>query len=464
MTVDTFMEFGYGFQNKSIALMFDDKDYLSKISDAINPKFWDSESQQYIVKEVLDYFKIYKSNPTTDVLAHKIAEIERDEFKQECKSSLLDILSERNCVDADYVKDSVVGFVKNQALKNAIIDSVDLIKGKKYDLIKSKIDRALNVGIDTNIGHNYKIDTESRYTEIVRSPVETPWQVINDLTKGGLGIGDLGVVMGLPKQGKSWFLASMGAHAARMGKTVLHYTLELSDYYLGRRYDCINTGVSIDDLDNYKDIVKSRMETISGEVIIKRYFPRSISTLGLRSHIDMCIRLGKKPDLILIDYADLMQMPAGEYRHSIERLYEDLKCIGGEYECPVWTLSQLNRSAIDEEFIDSLEASAEAASKNNTPDFIMTFSRPESVRDFNGLFAYVCGNRYGGDKVKLVGTMDTTIGEITLNLYDSPEGRTALNNTMTQEERMRNLARDRFNTLNQSGTFLQNRANVSSLG
>ena len=140
----------------------------------------------------------------------------------------------------------------------------------------------MKAGADKNIGHEYKRDTESRYREDHRVVVPTPWSEINELVQGGLGNGDLGLIFGNPGGGKSWTLVALGGYAVQMGYNVIHYTLELSEAYTGRRYDAFFTRTPVDQLENHKETVESAIENITGELII-REFPMgktTISTIG----------------------------------------------------------------------------------------------------------------------------------------------------------------------------------------
>ena len=77
--------------------------------------------------------------------------------------------------------------------------------------------------------------------------------------------------------------------------------------------------------------------------------------MGIRAHVEKCIMQDKKPDVIIVDYADLLRGHGQEKRHELEGIYEDLRGLAGEYEIPVWTASQANRSALEEDVIDEQE-------------------------------------------------------------------------------------------------------------
>ena len=415
---DTFNEYGYDFQIKAIASIFSDKYFLSQIVDVLDSKYFETPSIQYLSNLIVSHYREYKDTPTASIIAVEIGNLNNEELKTEAKLSMMNVGKVMGSKDLPYIKESIIRFCKKQEMKKAIIESVDLIStGEDYEGIYKKIGDALTVGMDTNIGHEYHPDFEERYEIDYHSPIPTPWEVVNSYTKGGPGAGHLCLVMAGPGVGKSWMLAAIGARAMQEGKTVLHYTMELSDVYVGRRYDTILSGIHIDELDDKKEEVRAKVKSVGGKLIVRSYFSNYISSIGLQGHIEKCARVDIKPDIIIVDYADLMKLSGkGELRHQIENLYQDLRRISGEYACPVWTASQLNRNGSTEDYADGNSA-AEAFSKNNTPDLIMSISRPPRLREQNILFGFIIKNRLGPDKIKLTGQMDTDYGK--LELFDS---------------------------------------------
>ncbi len=176
----------------------------------------------------------------------------------------------------------------------------------------------MKAGADKNIGHEYNLDIETRYREDNRMPVATPWIKINDLLQGGLGQGDFGLVFGNPGGGKSWCLVALGGHAIRMGYNVLHYTLELGEDYVGRRYDSFFTKVPVNKIMLEKERVEEVIPQLPGKLVIKEFPTGKASIHTVESHIRKCIDQDVKPDLVLIDYVDLLSSK----RKNVDRKYE----------------------------------------------------------------------------------------------------------------------------------------------
>ena len=170
----------------------------------------------------------------------------------------------------------------------------------------------------------------------------------------------------------------MGAEAMRQGKNVLHYTLELNENYVGLRYDACFTGIDFQNIRNNIDIVKKKIAEIPGKLIIK-YFPiKTVSAHSLKLHAERIQTLGTKIDLIIVDYADILR-PSQSDRNSNSYseaggIYEELRGVAGELQVPIWSASQSNRAAMDEDIIQANNIS-DSYRKIMTADFVISLSR-----------------------------------------------------------------------------------------
>ena len=261
---DRLSSYGYAFQIKVITALLVDKSFLQQISDMLQAKYFESDANNWIVTTIQEYFEEYKSSPTLEVMKVKMEKIDNDVLKTQIVQHLKDAWKFTEAQDLEYIKDQALDFCKNQEIKRAILSSVELLKSGRYDEIKTNIDNAMKAGADKDIGHDYMTEIESRYTDAVRFVQPTPWDVINELTDGGLGKGELGVMVAPAGIGKSWALMNVGADAVKKGKTVLHYTLELNEAYVGLRYDSVITGIANQNLKHYQDDIKEQLEKLKG--------------------------------------------------------------------------------------------------------------------------------------------------------------------------------------------------------
>ena len=440
---DRLSSYGYSFQIKVIASLFTDKSFLQQISDILSPKYFESDANNWLITTILDYHKEYKASPTLEVIKVKTQELDHEVLKQQIVQHMKDAWKYIEADDLPFIKQQALDFCKNQEIKKAILSSVELLKHGEYEEIKSKIDNALKSGGDKDIGHEYMSSIEERYTDAVRDTKETPWEVVNDLTDGGLGKGELGVFVAPAGIGKSWGLINIGANAVKKGMTVVHYTLELNEAYVGLRYDSVVTGIANQNLKHYQSQVKEDLAKLKGELIIKYYPTKTVSVIGLRSHIEKCIMQDKKPDIVIVDYADLLRGPGQEKRHELEGIYEDLRGLAGEYDIPVWTASQANRSALEEDVIGA-EKISESYGKVMVADFVISLSRKVQDKLAGTGRWHVIKNRFGPDGITLPSKMNTSNGQIHIYADTSVQGKDAQKQMDNGEEYTRKLLSRKF--------------------
>jgi KaiC/GvpD/RAD55 family RecA-like ATPase len=112
------------------------------------------------------------------------------------------------------------------------------------------------------------------------------WAEIDEICKGGLGSGELGVVIAPTGAGKSMVLVHLGTEAIKAGKTVIHYTLELADSVVASRYDSCLTGIELKDLFSFKEQIFQSVQNLEGKLIVKEYPTKSASTNTIKIHLE----------------------------------------------------------------------------------------------------------------------------------------------------------------------------------
>ena len=409
-------DYGPSFQIKVLSSLLKNKNFLLNVRDMIDDSHFEHQGNKWILTETLKYFDKFHSTPTLDSLKIEVKKIDNDILQTAVKEQLK-LIYTTQYDDKEYVEEEFLNFCKNQLLKNALLESVDLLKHGHYDDIRLMIDNALKVGSDKNLGHEYVKDIEDRYREESRKVVPTPWPVINELLQGGLGNGDFGLIFGGPGGGKSWALVALGAFASGLGYKVIHYTLELGESYVGKRYDAFHTKIPVNLLVNHVSDVKVVIKGFEHNVIIKEYSPKIASLSTIKAHIQKTRDLGFEPDLILIDYVDLLKAPSKKSRdkkEEIDDLYYGTKGLAKELQLPIWSVSQVNRAGAKDEVVEGDKA-AGSYDKMMVIDFGMSQSRLRKDKtDGTGRF-HIMKNRYGMDGMTYFAQIDTATGHIMID-------------------------------------------------
>jgi archaellum biogenesis ATPase FlaH len=406
-----FGRYGKAFQEGLVQLIFQDRPFADQITEVLDANFIELEYLRVFLQKMLQFRHRYNKHPSVDAMLTIIkTELdEEDEVIQEKVEDYFTRMHQRELTDIDYIKEISLDFCRKQNLKEAMITSVGLLQNCSFDEISKTINDALKLGSENNFGYDYMADFEERFMPKFRRPVTSGWSEIDNITGGGLGKSELGVVIAPTGAGKSMVLVHLGSQALKEGKTVVHYTLELQDTVIATRYDSCITGYPLSDIINFKEEVYEEIKDIDGSLIVKEYPTKSASTNTIRAHLSRLIKRGITPGMVIVDYADLLKpvQMRKEKREELGSIYEELRALSTEFQCPIWTASQTNRSGLSAEVI-TMEQISEAFNKCFVADFILSVSRTIEDKQNNQGKIFIAKNRNGPDGMVYNIFMDTS--------------------------------------------------------
>jgi len=281
-------------------------------------------------------------------------------------------------------------FAKHKALEAAILKSADLLESGEYGACEDLVKKAVQIGLQKDLGTDYYADPRKRLEGIksTNGQVSTGWAAMDKKLFGGFNRGELNIFAGGSGAGKSLFLANIGVNMAEKGLNVVYLTLELAESLVSMRLDSMVTGIPSRDVFKNIDDVEMKVKIIgkkNGAFQVK-YMPSGKTSNDVRSYIkEYEIKTGKKVDVLLIDYLDLL-MPAS-MKVSAENLYikdkyvsEELRNLAMELNTVFVTAAQLNRGAVEEIEFDHSHISG-GLSKIQTADNVFGIFTSRAMRE-----------------------------------------------------------------------------------
>jgi replicative DNA helicase len=440
---ENFSTFGRMFQESLAQLILEDRAFADQIGEVLDTNFFEIKYLVPFVEKIYDYKRKYQVHPSREILTTIINNDLDDENElvvEQVKNFLLRTKT-KEINDIAYIKQSSLKFCKNQKMKEAILNSVPLVKKGEYDQIEKLIKEAVSLGLEDDDGHDLIADFALRYAEGFRKNlVPSGWPEINKITDGGLAAGEMAVFIAPSGTGKSWLLAHYGASAVKAGYNVIHFTLELPKEIIGRRYDALISEIPLNNLKERQDQVWEKISDVPGHLEIVKYPRNKVTATGIANRIEKIKRKKFKPNLLIIDYGDLVK-PVGHFTQktdALQSVFEEIQGLGEQFGCPVLTATQTNRTGIKAE-INELDSIADAFSKVFCANFILTMSRrPQDVENNTGR-GYVAKNNLGPDKLTFPLYFDTyTTTRIEFLPEDSYEDHEALS-MQTQKDRLKNV-------------------------
>ena len=415
--VHHFSQYGKSFQEKIFQGLVTDTQWSSQMVEVMRPNFFDVDYLRFLTDKYFAYYEKYRCFPTlgllVQVIKEELSDGSDDVLRDQIIEFLLRVKSNPNPGDIGYVKDKTLDFSKRQAFKGALEKSVDLIQGENFEEVIDLMKNAVSIGMKNSSGHDFFEDIEARFVKINRHAVPTGFDRLDkkDIFKGGLGRGEIGVVTANTGVGKSHWLVALGANAMRAGKNVLHYTFELTETAVGIRYDSNLCGIPSNDVQDNKELVQEVYKNKDlGRLIIKEYPTGSASVVTIRNHIEKLKLKGFCPNVIVLDYADIMKSTRSydSLRHELKLIYEELRNLAMEMNIPVWTASQANRDSAQSDIV-GLENMSEAYGKAMVADVVVSISRKATEKASGVGRLFIAKNRAGRDGIVFPITIDTSM-------------------------------------------------------
>jgi archaellum biogenesis ATPase FlaH len=338
----------------------------------------------------------------------------------------------------DWLMDEFEMFTRHKAIERAILKSADLLEKHNYGEVEALIKEAVQIGLARDMGTDYFADPRGRLMGLKdkNGQVSTGWKTMDQKLFGGFNRGELNIFAGGSGAGKSLFLANLGVNFALTGLNVVYLTLELSEALVSMRIDSMVTGITTRDIFKNLDDVEMKVKMIgkkSGTMQVK-YMASGKTANDVRAYLkEYEIKLGKKVDVLLVDYLDLL-MPIGK-KISAENLFikdkyvsEELRNLAMEKQCVFVTAAQLNRGAVEEVEFDHSHISG-GLSKIQTADNVFGIFTSRAMRERGRYQLQLMKTRSSsgvGQKLDLEFNIDT------LRITDLPEGEEDSNGQTTR--------------------------------
>lgn len=401
------------FEERIVQALIVDTPFAEQMLEVLDVNYFNIDYLRKLCVLMFDYHGKYSSFPSFKLLVTLIKDEKNHVLREQLINYMVKIKRDPMNGDIQYVKEQSLDFCKRRSLARALESSLDLIDEKKYEQIIKVIEKAVLVGSERDVGHMFKEHFEKRMIIKERKTVPTPWDRVNKLLDGGVGPGELCVMCAGTGVGKSHCLVDIGHHALKLGYNVVHYTFELGDVQVGRRYDSRFTGIPPEQLVDNKETVKKVVESIKGKLVIKSYPTKSVTTMAIKNHLYQLALRDMKPDILIVDYGDLMR---SQHRYEQKRLeeesvYEDLRGLSQELGLPIWTATQTNREGSDAEVV-TLKHVSECFGKAMISDLFITMARKkENSSKTIGNF-FIAKNRMGPDGIKFPILVNTATSRI----------------------------------------------------
>jgi replicative DNA helicase len=383
------------------------KDFATSIVDVLDPKYFDNQYFRLIMQMIREYYIKYEHAPTYNTLEQMTKSEISSPMAQKMVMDMLEQVKESPIEGSDYVQEKSLKFCKQQELQKVMSKAQKIIdKGdfESYDHLEEMVREALQVG-EVEIGTS---DVFSNLDEVLdddyRHPIPMGIQGIDNLLKGGLAKGEIGVILAPTGVGKTTILTKLANNAFNLGYSVLQIFFEDNPKIIQRKHFTMWTGIAPDDLSNHRDVVIEKVKEIKlntkNKLTLKKLPSDTMTMNQIKNQVRKMTAEGNKVDMIVLDYIDCVVpdrkledewKSEGSVMRAFEALCHELQIVG-------WTATQGNRSSISSEVVttDQMGGSIKKAQVGHV---IITVAKTLQQKEMNLATIAITKSRLGKDGV-----------------------------------------------------------------
>ena len=398
-------------ERTALGQLVSNEEFARKALPHMKGDYFSDKTEKTIFEEITKFVDKYNKIPTQTSLEIEV-QSRKDLNEEEYKKVVAVIQTlESTDVDFDWLVDTTEQFCKDKAVYNAIVKGIQIIDGKDKNrdvsAIPSILTDALAVGFDNAVGHDYLLDSDSRYDyyHTVEEKIPFDLEFFNKITKGGLPPKTLNIALAGTGVGKSLFMCHVAANCLSQGKNVLYITLEMAEERIAERIDANLMNISMEDLHDlpkkmFDDKIAKIIKSTSGTLIVKEYPTASAHSAHFRGLLkELAIKKSFKPDIIFVDYLNICASSrfkgatnVNSYMY-IKAIAEELRGLAVETNVPIFSATQTTRSG----FVSSdigLEDTAESFGLPATADLKFALNSNEELDELNQIAIKQLKNRY----------------------------------------------------------------------
>ena len=398
---------GNSFQLQLLNQIVVDKDFAHSIVEVLEPNYFENKYYKLIVQMVKEYYEKFEHSPSFETLQQKA----KSEISQELLLKItLDTISDVKNVEDEgvlFVQEKALKFCKQQELQKVMDKAKKIIDNgefESYDTLEEMVREALQVGnVDRGTGDVFE-NLDDVLDDDYRHPIPMGIPGIDNLLKGGLAKGEIGVILAPTGVGKSTLTTKIANNAFNMGFNVLQIFFEDKYKIIQRKHFTCWTGIAPDDLGNHKDKVLAKVaeikETMTNKLIMKKLPSDTLTMNQIKNQIRKLIADGTNVDMVILDYIDCVTpervledewKSEGSVMRAFESMCHELDIVG-------WTATQGNRSSISSE-VDTTDQMGGSIKKAQVGHVIITVAKTLQQKELHLATIAITKSRLGKDGV-----------------------------------------------------------------
>jgi len=416
----------YGFtesiQKRIVAMLLHESDSVVENIEIIRPEYFDYKVLSDFVRIIEQFYTSYSRAPNYDEFIEEVSRYLSSESelpKEQYWKTIEELVEIGEEGEFEYVRDQVVNFARYQAVKRAMVESVDELRtSRNYTSIVEKIRIATMVGEELeSLGTFYIQNLEERLRhreergDRAERAIPTGLSQLDYRLGGGVAPPELAILLAPMKRGKTITVANFGFSAVLDGKNVLHYPLEGSQESMEEIYDSLVSGIERENLKGRSEEIREHLYSKikgrgAGDLVIKHFPPNYLSPARMEKHIQLLkFRHHFIPDLVIIDYLGLMissqrKADISDRYQYLGLITKELLSLAHKYHFAIWLLHQGTRKSKTKNLVDITDA-ADSIEPMRDADLIVSINQSDveaKKEGVQGMEFFIAGGRMVRDR------------------------------------------------------------------
>jgi replicative DNA helicase len=411
----------------------------------VEPALFTNRVNQLIAKTALAYLKEYREPPGNQMEYLLEMELIRGDDGKLLRQTLEILDKQKDQIQPAFILNQLTRFVEIQSLSSSLQSAIESLgRGELEDARKAIYSSAVP-----------EVESSGIWLHDPKKMLSWLDDEQEEFFSSGIGVLDrakvtparktLVFMIAAAKKGKTWWLVQVGKSNLLYRHTVLHITLEVSEKVVARRYvqsmfsltksqareikvpyfQKTETGTAIDFQTFQREGVPSRRKEVSERLasmkgryprlLIKEFPTGALTTEQLDMYLDQLDKTENfRPDVIILDYPDLMKIDSAQMRIDTGRQFRDLRGIAVKRNSAMVAVTQGNREADTAKVVDKRNV-AEDWSKIGTADAVYTYSQTEAEKALGLARFFVAAGRDEVDRFMVLISQSYDIGQFCID-------------------------------------------------
>ena len=396
---------GVDFQTRLLAQILTDHKFAESIIDIISPNYFDEDTMKLIMVTIKDAWDNGEIIPNYDTLRIRLRG-RVDSVRLKHVEKYLNDVIEVDLHDGDDTQEKGMDFCKQQELKKVLVQLNKFVENgdvERFDEAEELIKTVLEIGNDKDKGVDVLSNIDEVLADDFRNPIPTGITGLDGPMNGGLAKGELAVILAPFGVGKTTMITKIANSAMDLGYNVMQIFFEDMPKVIQRKHLACWSGIELNELAKHKDelskIIKEK-ENGKGKIMLKKFPSDGTTITMIRNFIRQERAKGFKPDLVLLDYIDVVA-PTKEFKNSwdaegnIMRQFETMLV---DFNVAGWTAVQGNRSSIKSEIVESDQMGG-SIKRGQIGHFIVSIAKSLIQKDNGTATMAILKSRFGKDGI-----------------------------------------------------------------